>query len=348
MESAPPSSKPAARPPGYHVIFNRFGRLRSGWRFIIFACVFIVLSMGASKVYVTAVRLAPQLLEVLRGRAGFVPPSLITLVAATLVGWACLRLLEGLPPRALGWAFHRRWPRDLALGLLVGGVFVCVAVLPGVLAGGTRFTFSGEGVALVADTLLVSLVIFLVSAASEEALFRGYPLQTVLRSLPAWVALVVPALLFAAVHLDNPNVVRGYTFLNTVLAGVWLTVAYIRTRSLWFPLGVHMGWNWTMGALLGIPVSGITQLTPAPLLRAVDTGPTWLTGGHYGVEGGLACTLALLLSTLFIWRTRLISADEELKRMTDHENPVTDPAMDIRAGTTEPPSSSDVPVVNKD
>ncbi len=97
--------------------------------------------------------------------------------------------------------------------------------------------------------------------------------------------------------------------------------AYLRTRSRWFPVGGHFGWNWTMGALLGVPVSGITRLAPAPLLRAVDAGPTWLTGGHYGVEGGVACTLALIASTLFIWRTRLVSADPELKRLTDDENP---------------------------
>ncbi|MDQ3747226.1 MAG: CPBP family intramembrane metalloprotease, partial [Acidobacteriota bacterium] len=98
-------------------------------------------------------------------------------------------------------------------------------------------------------------------------------------------------------------------------------VAYRRTRSLWFPFGLHFGWNWVQGAVLGSPVSGITQITPDPLLRFNDIGPTWIGGGAYGLEGGAACTLALLSAILFVWRTRLVSATEEMRRYTDGENP---------------------------
>jgi hypothetical protein len=72
-----------------------------------------------------------------------------------------------------------------------------------------------------------------------------------------------------------------------------------------------------MGAILGLPVSGIERITPAPLFRSVEIGPAWLTGGSYGIEGGLACTLALAISTLFIWRTRLVRATPEMKQLTD-------------------------------
>ncbi len=106
-----------------------------------------------------------------------------------------------------------------------------------------------------------------------------------------------------------------------MLAGVWLGVAYWRTRSLWFPLGLHFGWNWVQGALLGSPVSGIKSITPDPLLRFADAGPAWIGGGDYGIEGGAACTLALVVTTLFLWRMRLLKADPELKQFTDRENP---------------------------
>ncbi len=88
-------------------------------------------------------------------------------------------------------------------------------------------------------TLVFSGIVFLLGAAAEEMLFRGYPLQTLMRSWPLWVALVPVSVPFALVHLANPNVAPGFTFVNTVLAGVWLGVAYWRTRSLWFPLGLH-------------------------------------------------------------------------------------------------------------
>jgi hypothetical protein len=100
-----------------------------------------------------------------------------------------------------------------------------------------------------------------------------------------------------------------------------LSVAYLRTRSLWFPLGVHWAWNWALGAVFGLPVSGITKIAPNPLLVGTDLGPAWLTGAAYGIEGGIACTIALIVSTLFIWRTRLVSSDDDLKKLTSQENP---------------------------
>src|ERR1044071_9755068 len=93
------------------------------------------------------------------------------------------------------------------------------------------------------------------------------------RSHLAWVAVIITSIIFSYGHLQNPNAVPGFTFANTAIAGVWLAIAYLKTRNLWFPLGIHWAWNWTMGAVLGLPVSGIERLTPEPLWRAVDLGP---------------------------------------------------------------------------
>jgi uncharacterized protein len=112
-----------------------------------------------------------------------------------------------------------------------------------------------------------------------------------------------------------------FTFMNTALAGLWLALAYWRTRSLWLPFGLHWGWNWTMGGVLGSPISGIREITPEPLLRFEDAGPAWIGGGEYGFEGGAACTLVLLAITLFIWRTPLLKSTPELQLYTDGENP---------------------------
>jgi hypothetical protein len=75
-----------------------------------------------------------------------------------------------------------------------------------------------------------------------------------------------------------------------------------------------------------LPVSGI-HLVSNPLLNATDTGPFWLTGGSYGIEGGVACTIAISLFTIFVWRTSLVSATPELLKMTSQENPVTPPPV---------------------
>ena len=61
---------------------------------------------------------------------------------------------------------------------------------------------------------------------------------------------------------------------------------------------------------MGVPVSGINRIAPAPVLHAFNAGPDWLTGGAYGIEGGAACTIALLVSTVVVWRTNLIARSD--------------------------------------
>ena len=307
------------------IFLNRRDRLRSGWRLIIF-CAAYSATVTAFFIAVNALFfLSNSNAEArLAGTLGYVVQAFVLFTAALVIGWGCGRLFEDVPLRALGWARHRGWLRDFSQGTLFGVLSLMLAALVATAFGGFQFsvapTFSN--VAFI-KTFFGSAVIFIMAAAAEEVLFRGYPLQTMMRALPFLAAVIPSSVLFAYVHLNNPNVAWGFTFLNTTLAGFWLAVAYLRTRSLWFPLGLHWAWNWTMGALLGLPVSGITSFTRAPLLRATDTGPAWLTGGAYGIEGGAACTVALIISTIFIWKTRLLRADEELKKFTDGEAPKT-------------------------
>jgi membrane protease YdiL (CAAX protease family) len=312
------------------IFLNRQERLRSGWRFAVFAAAYYSLVVAFVLLLRGGLQLAsPQSVgdfNRLPGAALYLIQFFIQFVPALLLGWACGKLFDGVPPRALGWSLHAGWLRDLALGTAVGFAALAAAALLASAFGGFHFSLAPDGFgAAFVKTFFGALVVYVLLAAAEEAIFRGYPLQTLMRSLPFALAVVPSSLIFAYVHADNPNVPRGYLFAlmaaNTALAGVWLAVGYFRTRSLWLPLGLHWSWNWAMGSVLGLPVSGITSLTRAPLLRAADAGPAWLTGGAYGIEGGAACTLALLAATAFVWRAKFLRADEELKRLTDGEVP---------------------------
>lgn len=306
------------------VFINPFGRLRSGWRLLIFLLIFSLLSIllgaTANKASQLAIRWVPS-----RGVAHYLENlmiRLVLLVASLVAGYICTRWLEGLPWRSLGLSPHARWARDLCVGSLIGIASLALATLIATAGGGLSFTISGRGVLLqVGQTLVFSAVLFIIAALVEEALFRGYPLQTMTRAGLITLGALLTSTAFAAVHIENPNFKSGLPVLNLLLAGIWLAVAYLRTRSLWFPLGVHWAWNWALGSLFGLPVSGITDLAPHPLLHGTDLGPAWLTGGSYGIEGGVACTITLVISTIFVWRTRLVSPTPEMKLLTSQENP---------------------------
>ena len=296
----------------YNFFLDDKRHLRSGWRLVIFAISFFV----SAQIVEVLLRLGLAGLlnrpasELAGTNWGFVAGHGAILISAGLVGWACGALLEELPLRALGCLPQRDWLRNLGIGSVLGAAALFFAALLTSLTRGIHFSFGNAGPRSIAATLAGSLLVFVFAAAAEEMLFRGYPLQTFTRANLAWLGVLLTSVPFAVVHLNNPNAVPGFTFLNTALAGLWLAVAYIRTRSLWLPLGLHWSWNWAQASLLGLPVSGIDRIAPAPLLRAVNSGPEWLTGGAYGIEGGAACTIALVVSTLIIWRTKLIrSAD---------------------------------------
>ncbi|HEV2884834.1 MAG TPA: type II CAAX endopeptidase family protein [Pyrinomonadaceae bacterium] len=306
------------------IFINSAGRLRSGWRLLIFAFVYLTL--------LTLFSLAGQFLSSialsrlpLGSRHTLVENILfrfVLLVSALLAGLICARLLEGLPARSLGLWFHSGWWRDLLVGSAIGVAALGLATAIATAGGGLRFSFTDRSLLFqVVQTLVLSIGLFVIAALAEEALFRGYPLQTFARAGLAVIGILVTSLPFAAVHMGNPNFKSGLPFINLILAGVWLSVAYLRTRSLWFPLGVHWAWNWALGSVFGLPVSGAT-ITSLSVMRATDLGPAWLTGGEFGIEGGLACTIALIVSTVFMWRVRWIKPTEEMYRLTSQENPL--------------------------
>jgi len=308
------------------IFFNSVGRLRSGWRVLLYAFIFLSLYfLIGTGVWIVSGLLGSTLKRI--PHSAFFTDLVgrfLLLGAALVAGWFCNRFIEGLPWRALGLALHSGWIRDLLFGSLVGILSLLLAVAIATAAGGFRFSFN-SAIPKVAQSLIGTLVLFVVAALAEEAIFRGYGLQTLTRAQLAWVGIFLTSVPFGIGHLWNPNVVPVITFANTVIAGIWLAVAYLKTRSLWFPLGVHWAWNWTLGSLCGLPVSGMTLGTP--LLQATDLGPAWLTGGRYGIEGGAAASIALVASILFLWKTRLVCASPELLALTSSENPPVPPAV---------------------
>ncbi len=301
------------------IFINQNGRLRSGFRFLIFllAVLFVASLVG------TAVRVLLYRLPIGYGEnslLSFIYPNFILLTTAVFVGWLCGKFLENLPFRALGCWFTKNWLKHLCFGLILGAASILFAALIGAMFGGLSFHLNNtNGQSAILLTLGISLSVFILGAAAEEAFFRGYMLQTFARAKLSWLAIAFTSLFFASAHLNNPNA-NYYSILNTALAGIWFSLAYLKTRDLWFVFGLHLMWNWVQGAFLGLPVSGITELTTAPLLQVSNFGTSQITGGDYGIEAGIACTIAIIASTVIIWFAPFLKPSEEMLALTGEEN----------------------------
>lgn len=296
--------------------------LRSGWR----ALLYLVLSPFAF------ILLAPLLARSRVEPAGIDLnfPTIISYVTQVawliIAAWLCLKYLEKLRLASLGFAFFRGWWRETWLGLGVAALMMMAVVMLQAMGGGTRImlnplfwksvegarSFDFIGFGMIARDVALAFVLFALAAAFEELLFRGYPFQTLLRGgiAPA-IPIILLSVFFGVVHLGNPSSTK-FSTVNTILAGIWLAIAYLKTRSLWFPTALHLSWNWMMGAIFGLPVSGL-KFVPHPVLLATSEAPLWLTGGDYGCEGGIAATVVLIVATLVIWKATWLQVAPDMQ-----------------------------------
>lgn len=302
------------------IFINEAGRLRSGWRFTIFMLSFLL---------TTTVVIGAAAVVLMSLPVGFTTSSLLSFVlqftvsAAVVIffGWLYGRIFEDLPFRALGLWITKNWFMNLLWGLAIGAASIGLAALIAFAAGGMTFRFNDSaGTAAILLTLGTTLVIFIFGALFEEAFLRGYALQTFSRARLGVFGAVFTSLIFATMHNANPGA-NPLSWLNTFLAGIWFAAAYFRSRDLWLPFGLHLAWNWFQGSFFGISVSGLDWLTPAPLMKATDAGPVWLTGGGYGLEGGIACTIALIISTALIHFLPVFKPSDEMIAFSTEEKP---------------------------
>lgn len=250
----------------------------------------------------------------------------ISTAAAVAAGWIALLQFDGKRLGALGFAPTRAAPRELAIGTVIGGALIGGAALLLLSSGSVRYVPDDGAAAGYVGSAVAMLGALGMAAALEELLFRGYPFQVLVAWIGPWSATVLASALFAALHAWNPHV-SVPALVNIFVAGVLLSVAYLQTRSLWYATGVHLGWNWTMTAVLDFPVSGLA-LYDVPLYDVALSGPAWWTGGRFGPEAGVAATVVLVAGIAFLLRLRPLGEAEGMRRL--------EPLVDARLGPGEP------------
>src|SRR5438105_3113276 len=179
--------------------------------------------------------------------------------------------------------------RDLAVGLVLG-----VAMMSLVVLALWSFGFA-QREALVGfswNALRVAAGVVMANTVTQEVLVRGYIQQTIQSYFGTASGVLLSALVFTLMHA--PAIKRApLPAVNLLLAGVLLSVAYVTTRNLWLPIGIHCGWNFLQGPILGLTVSGQSVDCGWRLFRL--HGTPLMTGGTFGSEGGLIAAVVTLI-----------------------------------------------------
>ena len=140
------------------------------------------------------------------------------------------------------------------------------------------------------------LVFVLVQSGTEETLTRGFMLQSSGAALPGWLAIVLSAIAFTLFHGVST---KPLAFASIFFFALLVTFVALRQGGLWIAIGIHTGWNFAMGNLYGISVSGLPpHTTSAIFLERAPDAPDWLTGGEFGTEASLPADVLLLAAVI--------------------------------------------------
>jgi len=282
--------------------------VRSGWKFGAYAAIFIVVLLFLNiAVQGLLVVFAPSILLLPRTDVRFLGLNALVLLIPSAISLLVMARIDKVRASAFGLSLHQGWFRDILTGIGFAGGLLLFTLVGSFLFGNARVESSGS-ISLL-PTIGATFLVLAVAALSEELVFRGYPFQVFLKSLGPWGAMLLISLIFGLLHAPNPGATL-LSILNTILAGIFLCRAYLKTRSLWLPYGIHVGWNAGLALVLGYPVSGID--TPS-ILKTSISGPDWILGGGYGPEGGVLGTVIFLAATIVIGRLPIGRVSPEMR-----------------------------------
>lgn len=278
-------------------------RLRAGWRLLLQTLFLILVATCFSILFTIILLIAdPSLLTRLTvlGPGYLLLSSIAEAVLVTLSIFLARRFLDKRSIESLGlklsiWTFY-----DILTGIVIsflqmGLIYFIMFQLGWITFKGFAWNFDPIPV-VIQNTLLFSAM-FVFVAWTEELLSRGYHLQTIASGTNLFWGVTISSVVFGALHLWNPNA-TWVSSLGILFAGLFFAFGYLRSKQLWLPMGMHLGWNFFEGVVFGFPVSGLDIY---PLTRIEVHGPELWTGAGFGPEAGLIVAPALFLGALFVY-----------------------------------------------
>lgn len=265
-------------------------RLRAGWRLLIQTILMFVFGavFGAIAYWLGILDL------------NSIWGQILNFIIVTGSVYVARRWLDKRSFESLGLKLDRHTLLDMLAG--IGITFIQMGFIYIVMLGLGWLTFEGfawefDPINVVISSVLSFLVVFIFVGWNEELLSRGYHLQTIASGINLFWGVIISSAIFGLLHLGNPNA-TWVSAAGIFFAGVYLAYGYIRTKQLWLPIGLHIGWNFFEGVVFGFPVSGLDIYA---LTRITVHGPEIWTGGAFGPEAGLIVLPSLIVGGLLIY-----------------------------------------------
>ncbi|MEA4825996.1 MAG: type II CAAX endopeptidase family protein [Clostridium sp.] len=293
------------------VFINKNKDIRTVFKISLFAIIYIILSGFMGQILLAIVQRVignnslanpKQIYKeaqkyLYNTQIGIFMLQLMGLIALILTIFILLRFIENKRFKDIGFNSIREHAKELKWGLILGAVSM-VAIFIILLCTGNITLKNSITSPNFTTNALWGIVLFIIVAINEEIMCRGY-IQTTLSQIGSeWVAAIATSGIFAILHLGNPNV-KSTGLINIFLVGMLLSYMYIKTKSIWMPIGYHFTWNYFQGNVFGFPVSGTTQ--SKGIYNIIKVKENILTGGKFGPEAGILATIVIVVGIIVVW-----------------------------------------------
>lgn len=300
------------------VFKNKESQLRSGWKILITIFVGLIIAMVMIFLTSTVYSIVKIMLD--KNNGGQLSDIVAALQTDKLLMFIsnitqCLAIIfsvvlfwkvfEKKPIRLMGLTSIRSSYKDLIFGLVFGAgsmVLVFVILLATKSISMVNSFFSPN----FSIWFLTDIILFVFVGINEEMFARGYCMSVLKQTKNKSIIVIVSSIIFSLMHSLNPSM-SVVSYINLFLVGVLFAYMFIKSNTIWLPIGYHITWNYFQGDVFGFQVSG-TQANGLYNINSV--GNDLITGGQFGPEGGLVVTLIIILGLVFMKKFYSTSRDK--------------------------------------
>ena len=214
------------------------------------------------------------------------------LIGIFLLLWILMKFVDKEPFINLGFSLKGK-ANDIILGMSLGLLLMAVGYTILILLGESKFVSFNYDL----KSIVLLFLLFIVVSVVEETYVRGYVLKNLLKSFNPITSLIISSAIFSLLHFFNPNV--NYIALTELfIAGILLGISYVYTKNLWFPIALHLSWNFFQ-VMFGFNVSGMDTYS---LIEFEIIENNNINGGDFGFEGSYLSILFSLIMIFFLWK----------------------------------------------
>ena len=154
--------------------------------------------------------------------------------------------------RAIGLNLSFRHMSFLPLGVCIGALALLVAKYARALYAGESFAISES---IDYSTILWALYFILPTVAVEEFLFRGYLFKKTIEKSNVIIANIIFSILFMLIHVFDENVINNkgmviFLIITIPVGHLLFATALLKSKTIFFPIGLHLGNNWATQHLI--------------------------------------------------------------------------------------------------